>query len=81
MNLTRLAVADLRELIRKDPSQRTAAWAELTYRNKFRRQVERENGQFQPWVPPDLTQKPVLVMIDDPAGELPGPLGDGPLTD
>lgn len=105
MKLARLAVADLRELIRKDPDRRAAAWAELTYRNRFRRQVERENGQFKPWNPPNLTpidlgmhevdsgvsgviafegipSKPktfkhiTRIMVDDPAGELPGPLGD-----
>lgn len=40
-----MATAELQELVRKDPSQRTAAWAEIKYRNQARQAFEGENGQ------------------------------------
>lgn len=78
-----MATAELQELVRKDPSLRAAAWAELKFRNQARQAFEEENGQrgryragtvydhtaeyVKPWSPPDLTT--------------PGPLGEGPLKD
>lgn len=59
-SLARTATADLRELIRKDPATRVAAWAEIKFRNQSRQAFERENGfrpgaRVEPWFPPDLS--------------------------
>lgn len=70
-SLARMATAELQELVRKDPSLRAAAWAELKFRNQARQAFEQENGQWgqyragnvydhaaeyaKPWVPPDLS--------------------------
>jgi hypothetical protein len=61
-------MADLRELIRKDPEHRAAAWAEIAYRNTSRQIFDGQNPpKVERWLPPDLTPPP--------------PLGKGPLED
>jgi hypothetical protein len=42
--LAGMAVADLRRLIRDDPTARAAAWEEIKFRNQSRQAFERENG-------------------------------------
>ena len=58
MRLSNKATADLRDIIRRDPAWRAAAWAEITYRNRFRQDFEIMNGRpptapkVTPWVLP-----------------------------
>lgn len=44
MSLKDKSMADLREIVRRDPLWRAKAWAEITYRNRFRQDMDRENG-------------------------------------
>jgi hypothetical protein len=59
-SLASMSMADLREVVRKNPEWREIAWAEIKFRNQARQAFERENGvrpgtKVEPWFPPDLT--------------------------
>ncbi len=63
MRLTNKSIVELKDIIRGDPQWRSAAWAELTYRNLFRQQIERENGvvptapKAEVWTPPTFAPR------------------------
>jgi hypothetical protein len=86
-----MAVAELQALIRTDPDQRAAAWAEITYRNQARQAFDTENG-YQPERKTVLDRrvqslKETLEANFDvkpwvpPDLTPPPPLGKGPLED
>jgi hypothetical protein len=77
VKLSRLPMAELLDVIRRDPVWRTEAWWELKFRNQARQAFEGENRRraslsaplWPPaiaWVPPDLSP--------------PEPPREGPLT-
>lgn len=54
-SLQRMAVAELKLLICRDPALRAAAWAEIKYRNQAKQAFEGENGyrpETKVWTPP-----------------------------
>lgn len=63
MRLASRSIAELQEIVRKDPQWRVAAWTELAYRNRWRREIEALNPppaskdglEAKPWAPPDLS--------------------------
>lgn len=63
MKVTSMAMVDLRQMVRKNPAHRAAAWTEIKYRNEQRQAFERENGvrprtpKATVWVPPNLEVK------------------------
>lgn len=63
MRLANRSIVELQEIVRKDPQGRVAAWTELTYRNRWRLEIEvlnpppalKDGLEAKPWVPPDLS--------------------------
>jgi hypothetical protein len=84
-SLARMSMVELQEAVRKDPTVRAAAWAEIRFRNQSRQAFERENtpGRSGPPYPPtgiDSLDRVLAKPWNPPDLSDPEPPREGPMV-